>query len=325
MKSIKGPAIFLAQFAGDKAPFNTFDSICGWAAKLGYKGVQIPAWDSRFIDLKKAASSIGYCEELIGTAKKHGVEITELATHLQGQLVAVNPVYDEAFDAFAAASVRGNPKKRQQWATEQVTLAAKASRNMGLGAHVTFSGALAWPFLYPWPPLPAGLIEAAFDELARRWRPILDAHEEQGVDLCFELHPGEDLFEARRSSASLTSSRATNAAASTTTRHTSGCRHSTTLVSSMSITNVLKRFTSRTPSFGRRRSRASIRASLTGPIAPGASAHSATAMSTSAPFSRAFPCTATTAGRFSSGNARSRTGRTARARARNSSRSTSSK
>ena len=140
MKSIKGPAIFLAQFAGDAAPFNTFDSICGWAASLGYKGVQIPAWDTRFIDLKKAAGSVGYCQELIGTAKKHGVEITELATHLQGQLVAVNPVYDEAFDAFAAKHVRGNPKARQEWATEQVTLAAKASRNMGLDTHVTFFG-----------------------------------------------------------------------------------------------------------------------------------------------------------------------------------------
>jgi sugar phosphate isomerase/epimerase len=195
MKSIKGPAIFLAQFAGDAAPFNTFDSICGWAASLGYKGVQIPAWDSRFIDLKKAAASVGYCQDLIGTAKQHGVAITELATHLQGQLIAVNPVYDQAFDAFAAKHVRGNPKARQEWATEQVTLAAKASRNMGLNTHVTFSGALAWPFLYPWPPLPSGLIETAFDELARRWKPILDAHEDQGVDVAFELHPGEDLFD----------------------------------------------------------------------------------------------------------------------------------
>ena len=171
MKSIKGPAIFLAQFAGDEAPFNTFDSICGWAASLGYKGVQIPTWDSRFIDLKKAAESVGYCQELIGTAKKNGVEITELATHLQGQLVAVNPVYDEAFDAFAAKHVRGNPKARQQWATEQVTLAAKASRNMGLNAQVTFSGALAWPFLYPWPPRPRRHDRGRL----RRTRPALEA------------------------------------------------------------------------------------------------------------------------------------------------------
>src|SRR5271165_1185156 len=128
MKSIKGPAIYLAQFVGDSAPFNTFDSICGWASSLGYKGVQIAAWDARLIDLKKAAESKAYCDELRGAAAKHGVEITELATHLQGQLVAVNPVFDQAFDAFAAKHVRGNPKARQEWATEQVTLAAKSSR-----------------------------------------------------------------------------------------------------------------------------------------------------------------------------------------------------
>ena len=53
--TIKGPAIFLAQFAGDKEPFNTLESITKWAADLGYKGVQIPSWDSRMIDLKKAS------------------------------------------------------------------------------------------------------------------------------------------------------------------------------------------------------------------------------------------------------------------------------
>ncbi|WP_421726240.1 sugar phosphate isomerase/epimerase family protein [Bauldia sp.] len=195
MKTIKGPAIFLAQFVGDEAPFNSFDSICGWAASLGYKGVQIAAWDSRLIDLKQAAESTTYCDELKGTAAKHGVEITELATHLQGQLVAVNPAYDDALDAFAAPEVRGNPAARQAWAIDQVKLGARASRNLGLDAHVSFSGSLAWPFLYPWPPRPAGLIDAAFDELAKRWRPILDLHDELGVDVCFELHPSEDIFD----------------------------------------------------------------------------------------------------------------------------------
>ena len=57
MKTIKGPAIFLAQFAGDAAPFNSLDAICGWAAGLSYEGVQIPSWDGRLFDLKKAAES----------------------------------------------------------------------------------------------------------------------------------------------------------------------------------------------------------------------------------------------------------------------------
>jgi sugar phosphate isomerase/epimerase len=193
--TIKGPAIFLAQFAGDAAPFNSWDAITKWAASLGYRGVQVPSNDARLFDLDKAASSKDYCDEIAGIARANGVEITELSTHLQGQLVAVHPVYDEAFDVFAPAALRGRPAARQQWAVEQMLLAAKASRNLGLSATISFPGALAWPFLYPWPQRPAGLVETAFDELARRWRPILDACDEQGVDVAFELHPGEDLFD----------------------------------------------------------------------------------------------------------------------------------
>src|SRR5437899_6427833 len=195
MTTIKGPAIFLAQFAGDAAPFNSFKSIAAWAAKLGYKGVQIPSWDARLFDLKRAAESKSYCDEIRGTVVGHGLEITELSTHVQGQLVAVHPAYDAAFDGFAPEAVRGNPAARQAWAVEQLLFAAKASANLGVKAHVTFSGALAWPYIYPWPQRPPGLIETAFEELAKRWKPILDAFDSAGVDLCYELHPGEDLHD----------------------------------------------------------------------------------------------------------------------------------
>lgn len=195
MKTIKGPAVFLAQFMGDEAPFNNFKSICEWAGKLGYKGVQVPSWDGRAIDLKLASESMTYVDEIKGIAADAGVEITELSTHLQGQLVAVHPAYDIMFDGFAPAEVQGNPSARQAWAVDQLKMAAKASRNLGLSAHATFSGALAWPYVYPWPQRPAGLVEAAFEELAKRWKPILNAFDEVGVDVCYEIHPGEDLHD----------------------------------------------------------------------------------------------------------------------------------
>jgi sugar phosphate isomerase/epimerase len=195
MKTIKGPALFLAQFASDDAPFNTWNNITKWAADCGYKGVQVPSWDARLIDLDQAASSKTYCEDWAGQAAENGVAVTELSTHLQGQLVAVNPAYDTAFDAFAAPHVQGNPSARQAWAVDQVKLALSASRNLGLTAQATFSGALAWPYVYPWPQRPAGLIDEAFDALADRWRPILDHAEDCDIDLCFEIHPGEDLHD----------------------------------------------------------------------------------------------------------------------------------
>jgi sugar phosphate isomerase/epimerase len=195
MRTLQGPAIFLAQFAGDTPPFNSLPEIGRWASSLGYKGVQIPSWDARLFDLRRAAESTTYCDEIRGTLAEHGVQVTELSTHLQGQLVAVHPAYDTAFDGFAPEAVRGRPQARQEWAVEQLRLAARASRNLGLTAHATFSGALAWPFVYPWPQRPSGLVETAFAELARRWRPILDVFEEQGVDVCYEIHPGEDLHD----------------------------------------------------------------------------------------------------------------------------------
>lgn len=195
MKTIKGPGLFLAQFAGDEAPFNSWDSITKWAADCGYVGVQVPSWDGRLFDLEKAASSKDYCDEIAGVAKANGVVITELSTHLQGQLVAVHPAYDEAFDGFAADAVKGNPKARQEWAVDQVKKALSASKKLGLTEMASFSGALCWPYLYPWPQRPAGLAETAFDELAKRWTPILNHAEECGVDVCYEIHPGEDLHD----------------------------------------------------------------------------------------------------------------------------------
>ncbi len=193
MSQIKGPAIFLAQFAGDEAPFNTLTNITAWARSLGYKGVQIPSWDGRLIDIKKAADSKAYCDDV--KAQTNGLEITELASHLQGQLVASHPAYDDLFDAFAAPEVRGNPKARGEWAVQQMKYVVKASANMGLTCTPSFSGALLWPFMYPWPQRPSGLVEEGFTELARRWKPIFDFAEQNGVDIAYELHPGEDLHD----------------------------------------------------------------------------------------------------------------------------------
>lgn len=195
MQTIKGPGIFLAQFMGDAAPFNSLEAICKWAKSIGFVGVQIPSWDGRCIDLRKAAESKTYADEIQGIVHDAGLVITELSTHLQGQLVAVHPVYDTLFDGFAPENVRNNPKARTEWAVQQLKYGAKASQHLGLSAHATFSGALLWPTVYPWPQRPAGLVETGFKELAGRWLPILNYFDECGVDLCYEVHPGEDLHD----------------------------------------------------------------------------------------------------------------------------------
>ncbi len=193
MPQIQGPAVFLAQFMGDDAPFNNLSSITQYMKDLGYLGVQLPTFDPRVMDVKTAAESKDYCDDLKG--QTNGLAITELASHLHGQLVAVHPAYDDLFDAFAAPEVRGNSKARTEWAVQQMKYAIKASANLGLTATPSFSGALLWPFIYPWPQRPSGLVEEGFKELATRWKPILDYADQHGVDIAYELHPGEDLHD----------------------------------------------------------------------------------------------------------------------------------
>lgn len=195
MTTLKGPAVFLAQFIREEEPFNSLEGICKWAADLGFKGIQMPTLDDRFIDLQKAAESKTYADDLRGQIEGYGLEITELSTHIQGQLVAVNPAFDKAFDGFAPANLRNNPSARTEWAVQQLKYAAKASQNLGLNAHATFSGSLLWHMFHPWPQRPEGLVDDGFKELARRWLPILNEFDECGVDVCYEIHPGEDLFD----------------------------------------------------------------------------------------------------------------------------------
>ncbi len=195
MQTIKGPGLFIAQYIDANARLSSLAGLCAWAAELGFKGLQIPIWPSHIFDLETAASSQAYCDDVLGVLAAHGLQLTELTSQRHGHLVAVHPAYDVTVDGFAPSHLRGDPAHRAQWARGQIRLAAEASRRLGLTRHVTFSGSLLWPYLYPYPPIPEGLIEAGFRELSARWRPLLDAFDEAGVDLCFELHPTEDLHD----------------------------------------------------------------------------------------------------------------------------------
>ncbi|WP_454738596.1 sugar phosphate isomerase/epimerase family protein [Cupriavidus necator] len=195
MQTIKGPSLHLAQFSDAQAPFDTLPAIARWAAETGFKALQIPAWDERLFDVATAAESQAYCDEVKGTLAEHGLVVSELTTHIFGQLVAVHPAYDAMCDNFAPPALRGNPQARTAWALERLRLAARASRRLGLTEMGTFSGSFAWPYLFPFPQRPEGLIEAAFEELAERWLPVLNACDAQGINLCYEIHPCEDLHD----------------------------------------------------------------------------------------------------------------------------------
>jgi len=192
-KKIKGPGIFLAQFLRDQKPYNNLENIGKWVASLGYKGVQIPSWDKRVFDLDKAAKSKAYCDDIRALLKKTGLEITELAAHLQGQVLGIHPAYEAAFAAFFPSGL--DDKGRVLWATEELKKAVIASAHMGLTSVPVLPGGLAWHMMYPWPQRPQGLIQIAFKEMARRWKPVLDLAKDNGIAIAFELHPGSDIFD----------------------------------------------------------------------------------------------------------------------------------
>jgi len=193
MRAIKGPGIFLAQFLRDTEPYNNLDNIGKWVAGLGYKAVQIPTWDSRVIDLDQAAQSKAYCDDLKALLADIGLEISELAAHLQGQVLAIHPAYETAFAPFYPAGL--NDAARVEWAADQLIKSVKASANLGLKVVPVLSGGLAWHMMYPWPQRPAGLIDMAFKELYRRWKPVLDAARDEGITIAYELHPGSDIYD----------------------------------------------------------------------------------------------------------------------------------
>ena len=193
MGTIKGPAVFLAQFLRDEEPFNDIGKIAKWFAGLGYRGLQIPTWDPRVFDLDRAAESKTYCDEYRGMLGELGLEPTDLAGYLQGQVLAVHPAYEVMFEAFHPPGLRGDA--RTQWATDQLEKAVRASVNMGTTNLPVLSGGFAWHMVYPWPQRPSGIIEEAFGELSKRWRPILDLAADNGIFISFELHPGSDLYD----------------------------------------------------------------------------------------------------------------------------------
>lgn len=193
MSSMKGPAVFLAQFLRDEPPFDDLLSIGRWFADMGFLGAQIPSWDPRTIDLAQAAASKTYCDDYVGRLAEIGLQPTDLAGYLQGQVLAVHPAYEVMFEAFHPPGLSG--QERTDWASEQLRQCVLASEQMGLTTVPVLSGGFAWHMVYPWPQRPAGIIEEAFKELAARWLPLLDFALDHGCVFTYELHPGSDLFD----------------------------------------------------------------------------------------------------------------------------------
>jgi hypothetical protein len=193
MKTIKGPGIFLAQFAGDAAPFNTLEGMAAGRRDWALPGFRFRAGTGGCSILKLAAESQAIATRCLAWPQA-GLAVTELSTHLQGQLVAsIRPstCCSRALrrQSWPATRRRARPGLcssccgRQRPAATGIERARDFFRRAGVAVLLSLAAAAA------------GLIDEAFKELGARWLPILQAFDEAGVDVCFELHPGEDLHD----------------------------------------------------------------------------------------------------------------------------------
>jgi sugar phosphate isomerase/epimerase len=191
--AIQGPGIFLAQFVRDEHPFDSIEGLAGWVSSLGYRGLQVPAWDPRCIHLDQAATSRTYCDEYCGRLAEKELVVSELGAFLAGQVLAFHAAYETMFAGFFPEGL--DDTGRIQWATAELEKSLHACVGLGTSVMPVLSGGLAWPFMYPWPQRPAGFVDEAFKELARRWMPILDLARDLGISVAFELHPGSDIYD----------------------------------------------------------------------------------------------------------------------------------
>ena len=282
---VKGPAIFLAQFAGDAAPFNSFDAICRLGGVARLQGRADP-------DLGRPA-----------VRPEEGGVIQDLLRRDQGHGRGARPRDHRTLDPSAGPARRGQSGLRRRLRRLRADGGARQPpKRAGVGGRADddgrqglaatsastpmrrFSGALRLALSsIPGRSAPPGLIETAFDELARRWKPILDAFDDAGVDVGYEIHPGEDVFDGATFEMFLERAATTSAATSSTIPRISCCSSSTISPSSTSTTSASRRSTSRTPSSIRPGGRASIAAMpVLGEPRRAASVRSATARSISA-------------------------------------------
>ncbi|MEM9141564.1 MAG: sugar phosphate isomerase/epimerase family protein, partial [Bacteroidota bacterium] len=143
--------------------------------------------------LDQASVSKSYCEDYLGILAQNGLSLCELASYLQGQVLAMHPAYQKLFRSFYPKGLTA--KECVTWATDQLKKTIQASVHMGTTNISVMSGGLAWPYLYPWPQRSTGLVDDAFGELVNRWTPILDMARENGITFGYELHPGSDLYD----------------------------------------------------------------------------------------------------------------------------------
>ncbi|ABG03368.1 Xylose isomerase-like TIM barrel [Rubrobacter xylanophilus DSM 9941] len=170
------------------------------AREMGYDGLELACWGDHF-DVRRALEDEGYAAGRRELLSSHDLRCWAIGNHLVGQAVC-DPI-DERHRATLPERVwgDGDPEGVRRRAAEEMKDTARAARRLGVEVVTGFTGSSVWHKLYFFPPTPHEEVEAGYEDFARRWNPILDVFDEEGVRFAFEVHPTEiayDLYSAER-------------------------------------------------------------------------------------------------------------------------------
>ncbi|WP_024357304.1 sugar phosphate isomerase/epimerase family protein [Leucobacter chironomi] len=172
-----------------------FEEVARLAAEWGYDGLEIAA-SGDHLDLARADEDDAYLRSRLEILDRHGLRVWAISNHLAGQAVCDDPI-DFRHQAIVRPYVwgDGDPEGVRQRAAEDMQRAARVARKLGADVVTGFTGSKIWPYVAMFPPVPAEVIDEGYEDFARRWNPILDVFDSEGVRYAHEVHPSEIAYD----------------------------------------------------------------------------------------------------------------------------------
>lgn len=162
------------------------------AKSFGYDGVELGCWGDHF---EVAKADQAYCDNKRQQLKDAGLQIFAISAHLVGQAVCDN--IDERHKHILPDYIYGDgePEGVRQRAAEELKKTAQAAKRLGVGVVNGFTGSSIWHLVYSFPPVLPNQIENGFKDFAKRFKPIMDEFQKQGIKFALEVHPTEIAFD----------------------------------------------------------------------------------------------------------------------------------
>src|SRR5712664_1880033 len=177
------------------------EEVCRLAQQWGYDGLELACWGDHF-EVDRALREDGYLAGRHALLAKYGLKCWAISAHLVGQAVCDHPI-DERHKGILPARIwgDGDPEGVRRRAAAEIADTARAAAAFGVRTVVGFTGSSIWHTVAMFPPVPPEMIEEGYADFARRWNPILDVFDAEGVRFAHEVHPSEiayDFWTTRR-------------------------------------------------------------------------------------------------------------------------------